>query len=252
MINKLTGIIIRSTDYGESDRILNILTAENGLVSVLAKGCRSLRSKNRPACHILFYGEFTVYHRGDRLWLSESSPLRDFYNVDMGIEALALYSYLCEILGYVCFENEDCESLLRLLLNTLHITGENRSIGALNRAKAVFELRCAAELGFAPDFSCIVCGKITDPLYINILSGDCYCSVCHDRSPEERSGAALSEAVRLAASYIVNAPLKRLFSFSLEDAALDELMFFTEQYIINCTEHRYKSLDYYKGLIQNV
>lgn len=249
MISKLTGIIIRSVDYGESDRILNILTAENGLVSVLAKGCRSLRSKNGSSCHVLFYGEFTVYHRGDKLWLSETFPIRDFYDIGMGIEALALYSYFFEILGYVCFENEDCGEILRLLLNMLHVTASDRSLHSLTRAKTVFELRCAAELGFAPEFVCSVCGSVTDPIYINVLSGDCFCVSCRNKSPEERSGAALSEAVRLAAAYIVNSPLKRIFSFSLEDDALAELSLFTEQYIINCTEHRYQSLDYYKGLL---
>ena len=38
-------IILRRTNYGEADRILNMLTPQHGKVSAIAKGVRKAKSK---------------------------------------------------------------------------------------------------------------------------------------------------------------------------------------------------------------
>lgn len=40
-----TGIVLRRTDYGEADRILNLLTPDQGKISLMAKGVRRAKSK---------------------------------------------------------------------------------------------------------------------------------------------------------------------------------------------------------------
>ena len=60
MVQKLTGLVLRTTEYKESDLILNILTREQGLISAKARAVRTNRSHNKGACQLLCYSEFTI------------------------------------------------------------------------------------------------------------------------------------------------------------------------------------------------
>ena len=55
------GLVLRTTEYKETDRILTILTDHDGLLSVKARGVRSNRSKIKGACQLLTYAEFTIF-----------------------------------------------------------------------------------------------------------------------------------------------------------------------------------------------
>ena len=41
------GIILSEVNYSDSSKILNVLTEEYGLIIILSKGCRNLKSKLR-------------------------------------------------------------------------------------------------------------------------------------------------------------------------------------------------------------
>ena len=54
------GLVLRTTEYKETDRILTVLSADRGLLTMKARGVRSNRSKLKGACQLLTYAEFTV------------------------------------------------------------------------------------------------------------------------------------------------------------------------------------------------
>ena len=62
-VKKIEGIIIRDVNYSETSKILTILTREFGLLSVMAKGCRSVKSCLRGVSGKLTYGYFYVISR---------------------------------------------------------------------------------------------------------------------------------------------------------------------------------------------
>ena len=46
-IESFEGIILSETNYSESSKILNVLTDKHGLIGVMSKGCRNMKSKIR-------------------------------------------------------------------------------------------------------------------------------------------------------------------------------------------------------------
>jgi DNA repair protein RecO (recombination protein O) len=42
---KLTGVVLRTVDYGEADRVVTLLTAERGKVSAFARAARASRRR---------------------------------------------------------------------------------------------------------------------------------------------------------------------------------------------------------------
>ena len=49
MIKKVEGIIVSEVDYKESSKIINILTKEDGLIGVMARGAKKIKS---PLAHV--------------------------------------------------------------------------------------------------------------------------------------------------------------------------------------------------------
>lgn len=55
-----TAIVIRTTDMGESDRLLTLFTPDAGRMTVRAKGCRSAKSKLRYATQPMCFGNYLL------------------------------------------------------------------------------------------------------------------------------------------------------------------------------------------------
>ena len=66
-IESLEGIILSETNYSESSKILNVLTKEHGLIGVLSKGCRNVKSKLRGVSRKLLLGTIHIYYRPNGL-----------------------------------------------------------------------------------------------------------------------------------------------------------------------------------------
>lgn len=75
-------LVIRECDYGENDKLLTLLTAEHGKITVCAKGAKSLRNKNMVCSQLLCYSEFTVKERGGYYTLSEASLIEQFFGLE--------------------------------------------------------------------------------------------------------------------------------------------------------------------------
>ena len=53
MYLKTQGLVLRVTEYRDSDAMLTVLTKEQGLMSFKARGVRSRRSLLKSACQLL-------------------------------------------------------------------------------------------------------------------------------------------------------------------------------------------------------
>ena len=250
MLTKINGLIIRDTAYGDSDKMISVLTAERGRITVACKGVRSPKSTLRPFTHIMFYGELTLYEKNGRLWLREASAVRDFYDVSLGLESLSLVAYIFDVMNYICVEGEDEGALLRLSLNTLHVICEKQR--PLRFVKPVFEMRCAAEAGYTPMLGgrCGVCGA-ADGLSLDCVGGCLVCGACASR-PEYPSGAveALTPDVLRALIYVTTAPAARIFAFRLSGEDTERFFAVCERYLTAQIDRRFPTLEYFNSLDQ--
>ena len=113
------GLIIRSVDMKEADRLVTIFTEEMGIVSAIAKGARSLRSRYMSSTMLFCYGSYELYKKGEYYWIREAELHESFFHLRDEIDRLALAGYLCEVLSFVGTEEAE-RDLLRLALNSLY------------------------------------------------------------------------------------------------------------------------------------
>ncbi len=255
----IDGVVVRVRDTGDRNRYLSILTAERGRISMLSHGSRSVRSPQIAVSQLYTYGNFEYYTKGTANILKGGTAIQPFYGLSADIDRLNLAAYLCDVTCELTDEGEEAGEMLRLLLNSLHAI--SLALRPQEIMKGAFELRAAADSGYAPDLSgCAVCGcQNADPFYLDVMNGAILCGDCRssvreiptsevyaEDLREARIMGILSPAVCSAFRYCLSAPLERLFSFELKEE--DDLKSFAklcETYLLSHIGHGFDSLNFY-------
>ena len=190
------GIVLRVTDYRESDRILNILSRERGLIAVTARGSRKPNSKYAAISQQFTYGEVEVNERVGKLQLSSATVIESFYSIRESYEQLVSATRITNAAEHVAEHDIPNDELFVLVYNALSVIAYGQ-----NDPKDI-ELAFFAKLlkleGLAPTLTyCLKCGKDLrsqkEIRFSNSLGG----SVCERCGSAFRSVSALSlEAFR--------------------------------------------------------
>lgn len=72
-------IVLSRTNYGEADRILNLITPEIGTVSAIAKGVRRERSRLAGGVELLAVSDLTLHRGKGDLWIVTGARLETFF-----------------------------------------------------------------------------------------------------------------------------------------------------------------------------
>ena len=119
--------ILRRTNYGESDRILNLLT-ENGMVSAIAKGVRKEKSKLAGGIELFCLSEIT-YHEGKNnslCTLTSAKMINYFDKIPIDLPKLELASLVLKQVGRVAenFEGSEYFNLVWQMFSCINISNE--------------------------------------------------------------------------------------------------------------------------------
>ncbi len=256
-IFSIPALVIRSQDYGENDKLLTLLSSEKGKISLIVKGGKSLRNKNMVCSQLLCYSEFQLSEKNGFYCLSEAYLIEQFYNLRLDIVRNAGAQYAADVAGEVCVQGSGDGDILNLTLNTLYMFSESDRNPDI--IKAVFEMRCASLAGFMPDVTCCCkCGREHHPqMYLDVMNGVITCGECLGENDSagaegELSGATvilpMTSATLDAVRYVLYAPAKRIFSFSLPLEETENFTSVCEKYLINQLERGFTTLDFYKSV----
>ena len=158
MYIKTNGIVLRETQYRDNDKLLTLMTQELGKLTVKARGAKSARSKNKAACQLLAYSEFTLSEHQGRYTVTETVPLEQFAELRGDLELLALASYFAQVTDTVAQEGRPAAGAALAAAQRALCAWQAAS--AAETVKAVFELRLACLAGFLPDLrGCLACGR---------------------------------------------------------------------------------------------
>ena len=243
----LHGVVLRETLSKEADKILTVLTAEKGKLTVIARGARRKNSRLTAASELYVYSEMTAYESHGYMMLTEASTTELFSGLRSDIGCLSLANYFAELTETLAGEGEDAAELLQHLLNAFYALGELKK--PPEQVKAAFELRLMTIAGFAPLLNaCMACGgAVEGNASFDLPGGGVLCEDC----ARQRGGTPLSGASLAALRHIVSAPAKKLYAFALEGEALAETGRLTERYTAAQLDRRFSSLDFYKALKTN-
>lgn len=237
------GLVIKEQTTGESDRLVTLLTADYGILRAFVRRAKLVKSRTASATSLFSYAKFTLYKTRDAYTADDVVPIEVFFDLRKDIESLALAQYFAQLAYEMGAEEQPCEALLRLTLNSLHLLCKGKKSRA--QIKAVFEFRSACLGGYMPNIlACDTCGTYeTDLMYFDTLEGNIYCENC------PKAGALpVPVNVIKAIRFICLTPPEKIFSFTLSSENLELLATAAERYILSRVQRRLSALEFYKGL----
>ena len=259
MKRAVDGLILKESVSGDNDKLITLLTARDGRMSMTAKGARSTRSKMAGVCRLFTYGNFEFYEKNDRRWVSAGSVNESFFGLCEDLETFTLASYISEIACEITGEGVEAEEVLRATLNALYCL-ENKKKPHW-QVKAAYELFAARTSGFSPDLSgCADCSSGEGKeFWLDVMNGAVLCPDCmkkrgvgsiipdYDEYSTRNILLPVSPSALEAMRYIMTAPIRRLFAFSVTDKDSAEMLSrAAETYLVNHLERNFETLEFYK------
>ena len=241
-------LVLRTTDYKESDKILTLFTQDQGKLTASARGCRKKGSAIAAGCQLLAWSELVLYDYQGRWAVKEAAVERLFQGVRNDIVRLSLGCYFAEAAELLAVEGEENTPLLSLTLNSLHAL-DKMPEKPLALVKAAFEWKAMALAGYEPRMEgCAVCGTAPpeEPRF-HLREGVLHCARCREAVGDGIS-MPLSPPALAALAYILHGDPRRLFSFQLAGEPLTQLADTAEAYLHTQLERGFSTLDYYKSL----
>ena len=117
---KTSGLVLREVEYKEADKILTVLTADQGQLTVKARGARRRGSSLVAATQVLTYSGFSLFESRGRYTVDEAEAISLFPELRGDLDKLALASYFAQLLENLADEDYASGVLLRLGLNSLY------------------------------------------------------------------------------------------------------------------------------------
>jgi DNA repair protein RecO (recombination protein O) len=180
-------LILRSVDFGESDRILHLLVPDGGRLTAIAKGAR--RSVRRFGGTLDLFNQLNVQlHRRRGLAMSrlEGAVLvRHWAPLRSDPVRFALGCYLLELLDRLAPEDgaaRDTRHLFRFAVEALDALAAHRPDQTL---RTILELRALDALGLRPELRrCVGCGREPEgerEVSFHVADGGPVCGACAAR-----------------------------------------------------------------------
>lgn len=215
------GLVLHTRAYGESDRIVTLLTEHFGKLSGIAKGARNSRRRFAGTLEPFVQVRVIFRQRSETTlaFLERCEFLNVFTTFTEDLEVYAAGTYVLELADRMVFGREAGGEVFRLVLRTFELLDAATPPEPLLRA---FELHLLTLTGYAPAFDrCRGCGGPTSigPVYLAIERGGLVCRSCIQPGEPVRPISTATAAVchRLARGRLDEAA--QLPGESLEEAS---------------------------------
>ncbi|PWM23734.1 MAG: DNA repair protein RecO [Oscillospiraceae bacterium] len=244
----MRGIVVRMKSAGD-DRLLTLLTDQRGVIQATARGANKPRSRLASSTELFCYSRLTLFCYRDYNTVDAADVENSFFPLRNDLTALALASYIAELIRELAPVEEPAEEYLRLLLNTLYLIQQRRY--PLLQLKATYELRLLGMAGFMPDLTgCTVCGSYEDgvPMYFYADEGCLACQSCGSLQGRV-AGGLVSPGVIMAMRHILYSPFEKIFSFALPEEGVSELSQVVERYLKYHLQRSWRSLTFFYSVL---
>lgn len=240
MIEALEGIVLQEKDYGETSKILDVYTKKYGIIGVISKGCKKIKSPLRSVSTKLTYGVFHVHYKENKLsTLISVDVIDNFKNIMLDIKRISYASFLLELTLQVARQNKHA-SIYELLISALKKINEGfDSFSIMN----IVELKYLDYLGVMPIIDgCALCGRVNSIATLSSMRGGYVCNKC--RTNEKLVSEKTIKLIRMY--YYVD--LSKISKLEIDSISKNEINNFLDEYYDNYTGLYLKSKEFIKNL----
>lgn len=239
MLKEIEGMIVREIPYGETSKIIHVYTSK-GIISIMCKGARNLKSPFRATTLKFTYGKFYIFYKENKLsTLKSVDIINSLSKIKNDIILLSYVNYLTELTTQVIKQTTDniyenyITAILKIEsgLNPLIITN-------------IIEIKYLDYLGVGLNLNaCVSCDAKTNIITIDGDRGGYICANCYQN--EIIVDKKTIELLRMY--YYVD--IKSISKLKISDKVKNEINYFLNTYYDRYTGLYLKSKDFLKKLV---
>lgn len=170
------GIVLRSYPFGEADRVVVLLSPNNGKIRTVAKGVRKTKSRFGGRLEPFTHVDLILYEGRNLDTITQVAVLEHFPRLRDDLDAVVAAGTMVEAVDAVAQEDEAAIRLFLLLQRGL------KSLEAGNRGPDLitsFLLKIADVVGIAPSLlTCASCGRVDGLHRFSFGGGGSVCDQC--------------------------------------------------------------------------
>lgn len=235
-IIKTKGIVLLESNMGDFDKMVSILTPDIGKIGCAAKGARKPKSSLLAGTQFLSFSDLVLFKGASSYNINSCEAIEVFYNIRTDLDKLNYAAFMTRLVSDVTYENQYTYNILQLLLNTLYLISETDT--DKDFILSVFELRLMVILGFCPRLDkCSLCGNKEQIGYFSISNNGYLCNNCGFL---DKSAIKICRDTFNALKYIVSAPAKKLYSFTVSEESKKELKLISNLFVNYNLDKEYK------------
>lgn len=222
MISEVEGLIVKETPYGDTSKIIQVLTKEYGIISIMCKGAKSMKSKLRSLTMRFTYGIFHIYYKENKLSTLVTVDIIDnLTNIKNDITLISYMTYLTELTTQVIKQGNDKEVYDEFINGILKI---NNSLDPLVITN-ILELKYLPYLGVGLNLdSCVKCGNTNN---IITIDGDAGGYLCVNCQIQER--IVSPKTIKMLRMYYY-VDINSISELNISDEVKEEINFFLNKY----------------------
>ena len=190
---KTDALLLRAVDYGESDKIITLLTADRGKLIAGVKGVKKAGAKLRFAAQPFCFAEYVFAEKGGRNTVTSASLYDGFYSLREDVEKFFAGAAALEICDKLTGENEKSAELLVAAVTALkEITEEEPSFALVK-----FLLKALKIAGYPVRAgACANCGKpLSGRMHFDMTGGAFQCEACEGVPASESTYLTVRAAI---------------------------------------------------------
>jgi DNA repair protein RecO (recombination protein O) len=181
MLYKWEGIVLKVRAYGESNKIVTLLTREAGKVATMARGAKKPSSRLSAVTQPFTYGMFMVQHHTGMGTLQQGEHLNSMRHIREDIVATAYASYIMELIERVVEEGKAEPFAFEVLLQALQAIEDGYDPEAIT---LFVEWKMLPYTGVQPILhACASCGAVDGEFAFSFAQGGFLCHRCYQHDP---------------------------------------------------------------------
>ncbi|MED4122544.1 DNA repair protein RecO [Halalkalibacterium halodurans] len=225
MFHKAEGIVIRTVDYGESNKIVTVFTREYGKIALMARGAKRPKSRLTAVTQLFTYGMMMFQKNAGLGTLTQGEIIQSFREVRNDLFRASYVSYVTDLTNKLTEDEKRNPYLFELLYQTIHYMNEGMDPDVLTR---IFEVKMFTVAGIKPELDqCVSCGSTDVPVGFSIKEAGFLCKRCIEKDPHAyKITAQVAKLLRLFYHF----DLQRLGTISLKPETKATLKTIIHQY----------------------
>ena len=215
---KCNGVVIKTQDYRENDKLVWLYTDNLGKITMIAKGAKKSKSKFFANTIPLCYGEYLLFKGKSLFVLQEGKINNSFQGLLDNLDKLTYSSFVCELIDIALVEGEKNIQVFKEFLTTLYLLNTD----ALDYELLIryFELKLLKATGYGLNLdNCVCCGKkINVSNYIDVSNFGGICESCI-----RENGMYLSKGAYNSLKFLINTSPDKIYRLKISNDIKKEI-----------------------------